>query len=85
VDGDLQVELALDRMHIVGHDYSEVEIEAELKRGDAAVLDDVREAIESLGEVRESEGSKLSRAMHHLSACRCHPDAERGTRGSVSG
>ncbi len=62
-----RVELALDRMRIVGHDYAEVEIEAELKRGDDATLEDVRAAIAALGEVRESHGSKLSRAMAYLS------------------
>jgi inorganic triphosphatase YgiF len=66
-----EVELALDRMRVAHHDYAEVEIEAELKRGDATALDTVRQAIESLGEVRESDGSKLSRAMAHVADCRC--------------
>jgi inorganic triphosphatase YgiF len=65
------VELALDRMRLLGHAYAEVEIEAELKRGDEAALDAVRLAIEALGEVRESHGSKLSRALTHLAACQC--------------
>jgi inorganic triphosphatase YgiF len=65
------VELALDRVHLLGHDYTEVEIEAELKRGDEAALDSIRSAIEALGKVRESNGSKLSRAMAHLQACDC--------------
>jgi len=69
------VELALDRMQVVGHDYSEIEIEAELKRGDEAALDAVRSAIEALGEVRESDGSKLSRAMAHVRNCHCAVDA----------
>jgi inorganic triphosphatase YgiF len=65
------VELALDRVRLVGHAYYEVEIEAELKRGDIAALEAVRDAIASLGEVRASEGSKLSRAISHLQTCRC--------------
>jgi len=65
------VELALDRVTLIGHDYAEVEIEAELKRGDEAALDAARTAIEALGTVRESDGSKLSRAMAHVAACAC--------------
>jgi inorganic triphosphatase YgiF len=65
------VELALDRVHLLGHDYAEVEIEAELKRGDEKALESVRGAIEALGPVRESDGSKLSRAMAHVQACDC--------------
>jgi inorganic triphosphatase YgiF len=65
------VELALDHVRLLGHDYAELEIEAELKRGDEAALDSVRGAIETLGRVRESDGSKLSRAMAHLAACQC--------------
>jgi inorganic triphosphatase YgiF len=61
-----QVELALDRMELVGHSYREVEIEAELKRGDAAALEIVHQAISQLGEVGPSEGSKLSRALAAL-------------------
>jgi inorganic triphosphatase YgiF len=60
------VELALDRMHLVGGHYAEVEIEAELKRGDEAALESVRDAIASLGAVTPSEGSKLSRALTAL-------------------
>ena len=60
------VELALDRMELVGRGYREVEIEAELKRGDEAALACVREAIEGLGDVTPSEGSKLSRALAAL-------------------
>ncbi len=71
VDGSDEVELALDRMRIVGHTYAESEIEAELKRGDVAALDTVRSAVESLGHVRESEGSKLSRAAAHVRTCHC--------------
>jgi inorganic triphosphatase YgiF len=66
-----QVELALDRVQLLGHRYSELEIEAELKRGDEAALDAARTAIEAVGEVRESEGSKLSRAIAHLEHCDC--------------
>jgi inorganic triphosphatase YgiF len=58
-----RVELALDRMELVGHAYREVEIEAELKHGDEAALDAVREAIAALGEVQPSQGSKLSRGL----------------------
>jgi inorganic triphosphatase YgiF len=65
------VELALDRVQLSGHEYQEVEIEAELKRGDEQALDEVRSAIEALGQVHESNGSKLSRAMAHLQACDC--------------
>lgn len=68
---DWHVELALDRMRVVGHEYAEIEIEAELKRGDDAALAAAREAIEALGPVRESEGSKLSRAAAHLANCHC--------------
>jgi inorganic triphosphatase YgiF len=67
------VELALDRVHLLGHDYAELEIEAELKRGDEAALDAARRAIEEHGTVRESVGSKLSRAMAHLADCHCAP------------
>ena len=65
------VELALDRVKLRGHDYAEVEIEAELKRGDERALESVRQAIEALGTVQESDGSKLSRAMAHVQACEC--------------
>ena len=68
---DSAIELALDRMRIIGHQYEEIEIEAELKRGDESALPRVRKAIEGLGEVRDSEGSKLSRAVAHLDTCRC--------------
>ena len=61
-----EVELALDRMRLVEHDYADLEIEAELKRGDIEALHEVRQAIAALGEVRFSEGSKLSRALAHL-------------------
>jgi inorganic triphosphatase YgiF len=65
------VELALDRVRLPGHAYSELEIEAELKHGDEAALEAARSAVASLGEVRASEGSKLSRALAHLASCRC--------------
>ncbi|MBV9328015.1 MAG: CYTH domain-containing protein [Chloroflexi bacterium] len=67
-----QIELALDRMRVVGHNYREIEIEAELKQGADEALAAVRSAIESLGQVvHESKGSKLSRATAHLSHCKC--------------
>jgi inorganic triphosphatase YgiF len=65
------VELALDHVRLVGHAYAEVEIEAELKRGDEAALQAAGSAIAALGSVHPSHGSKLSRAMAHLAACRC--------------
>jgi inorganic triphosphatase YgiF len=65
------IELALDRVRLVGHAYSEVEIEAELKRGDEAALQTAATAIAALGSVHPSQGSKLSRAMAHLAACEC--------------
>jgi inorganic triphosphatase YgiF len=65
------VELALDRVQLVGHNYAELEIEAELKHGDEAALNVARQAIEALGAVHESDGSKLSRAMAHVAACDC--------------
>jgi inorganic triphosphatase YgiF len=71
VERGWSIELALDRVQLVGHDYAEVEIEAELKQGDDAALDAVRLAIESAGRVSESHGSKLSRALAHLAACAC--------------
>ena len=64
-----RVELALDRVRLVGHAYAELEIEAELKRGDEAALEAAREAIAALGPTRESEGSKLSRALAHVASC----------------
>jgi inorganic triphosphatase YgiF len=68
------VELALDRMQVINHRYADLEIEAELKRGDIAALDAAREAIEGFGEVSESEGSKLSRAIAHVVSCDCAPN-----------
>jgi inorganic triphosphatase YgiF len=62
-----EVELALDRVGILGRPlYEDVEIEVELKRGDESALDAARAAIEGLGEVRESHGSKLSRALDYI-------------------
>ncbi|MDQ6670268.1 MAG: CYTH domain-containing protein [Chloroflexota bacterium] len=63
------VELALDRVGLLGHAYAELEIEAELKQGDEAALEAAREAIAALGPSQESYGSKLSRAMAHLAVC----------------
>ena len=68
-----KVELALDRMRLLGHNYADVEIEAELKHGDLDALDAARQAVASLGEVRPSEASKLSRALAHLASCNCAP------------
>jgi inorganic triphosphatase YgiF len=66
-----QVELALDRVRLIGHAYHEIEIEAELKQGDETALAAARAAIEAVGPVRESIGSKLSRAAGHVSNCNC--------------
>jgi inorganic triphosphatase YgiF len=63
------VEMALDRVRLIGHSYSELEIEVELKRGDEAALEAAREAIEAIGPVQESEGSKLGRALAHMENC----------------
>ena len=65
------VELALDRVTMVGHAYAELEIEAELMRGSVDALSAGHESIAGLGRIRASEGSKLSRALAHLAACRC--------------
>jgi len=64
------VELALDRVRLVGHAYAELEIEAELKAGDEAALEAAREAIAALGPTHASEGSKLSRALNHITICK---------------
>jgi inorganic triphosphatase YgiF len=64
-------EMALDRVQLLGHRYQETEIEVELRRGDEAALEAARQAIEALGEVHESHGSKLSRALAHARACAC--------------
>jgi inorganic triphosphatase YgiF len=69
-DRGWSVELALDRMRVVGHAYAELEIEAELKQGDEAALEAAREAIATFGPTQESKGSKLSRALAHLEACK---------------
>jgi inorganic triphosphatase YgiF len=69
----VSVELALDRMRLLGHDYADIEIEAELKRGEPAVLDEIRDAIAAFGPVEPSRASKLSRAMAHLETCHCPP------------
>jgi inorganic triphosphatase YgiF len=68
---DWQVELALDRMEVVDHAYRDVEIEAELKRGDEAALAEVESAIRGIGKVHESKGSKLGRAQAHVESCNC--------------
>jgi inorganic triphosphatase YgiF len=62
-----EAELALDQVGLVGHArYEDREIEVELKRGDEAALEAARRAIEALGAVRESDGSKLSRALDYI-------------------
>lgn len=61
-----RAELALDRVTIPGDPYAETEIEVELKRGDEAALSEARAAIEAMGAVRESIGSKLSRAIDYV-------------------
>ena len=66
-----RAELALDRVHLVGHTYAEMEIEVELRRGDEATLAAARRAIEALGAVHDSRGSKLSRALAHARSCAC--------------
>ena len=76
------VELALDRVRLVGHRYAEIEVEAELKHGDEAALQAAREAIANVGTVHASHGSKLSRAVDHLEHCDCPADA--GPRGSTA-
>jgi inorganic triphosphatase YgiF len=62
-----QLELALDSVQLVGHpDRVEYEIEVELRRGDEAALEVARAAIAELGNVRDGQGSKLSRALDYL-------------------
>jgi len=61
-----QLELALDRVTMPGHDYAELEIEVELKRGDEHALDEARRAIDAMGAAHESVGSKLSRALDYV-------------------
>jgi inorganic triphosphatase YgiF len=69
-----QTEMTLDDVRIVGHPgYIEQEIEVELQRGGDDALDAARAAIEAVGGVRESEGSKLSRALAHVERCDCAP------------
>jgi inorganic triphosphatase YgiF len=65
-------EMALDTVSLIEHPrHTEVEIEVELKRGDDTALEAARAAIETLGPVDESVGSKLSRALDHLEHCTC--------------
>src|SRR6185437_9926260 len=66
-----QVELALDRVQLIGHQYAELEIEAELKRGDEAALDSIRTELDAFGPLQPSAGGKLSRALAHLEHCSC--------------
>jgi inorganic triphosphatase YgiF len=66
-----QVELALDRVQLLGHRYAELEIEAELKRGDDAALESIRTELDAFAALQAAEGGKLSRALAHLEHCRC--------------
>jgi inorganic triphosphatase YgiF len=69
-DAGWRAELALDRVRLLQHAlHSEVEIEVELERGSDDALDAARAAIEAIGAVRESQGSKLSRALEHIAGC----------------
>jgi inorganic triphosphatase YgiF len=71
-DHGWQAELALDSVRLIGHpDFAEIEIEVELKRGNEAALEAARSAIEAIASVRESVGSKLSRALDHVEVCGC--------------
>ncbi|MBV9173479.1 MAG: CYTH domain-containing protein, partial [Chloroflexi bacterium] len=70
-DRGWSAELALDQVQLIGHKIAEHEIEVELKRGDESALDAARDAISQLGDVTESKGSKLSRALAHLRECHC--------------
>jgi inorganic triphosphatase YgiF len=71
-----EAELALDRVQLLGHPaFGELEIEVELKRGDERALEAARGAIVALGAVRESDGTKLTRALSHLASCHCPPAA----------
>lgn len=64
-----QVELALDRVRIVGiPDYLDLEVEVELKSGDDATLEAAEAAIARIGPVTPSPSSKLSRALAYLGA-----------------
>jgi inorganic triphosphatase YgiF len=65
-----RAELALDQVRMTGHgQYAQAEIEVELKRGPDAALDAARVAIEALGPVSESAGSKLSQGIAHSERC----------------
>jgi inorganic triphosphatase YgiF len=65
-----RVELALDRLALPGHPhFADLEIEAELKRGDEAALRAVEDAVRAHGEVTHSTGTKLQRVADHLAAC----------------
>jgi inorganic triphosphatase YgiF len=71
LSGGGRAELALDRVALVGHpDYCDREIEVELKRGEESLLSTARTAIEAIGDVSESDGSKLSRALAYLGQAR---------------
>jgi inorganic triphosphatase YgiF len=69
-DDDWRAELALDNVRLLHHArHTEVEIEVELDRGPDDALDAARAAIEAVGSVRESQGTKLSRALEHVAGC----------------
>jgi inorganic triphosphatase YgiF len=59
-------EMALDRVRMVGHEYAEMEIEVELRRGGDEALEAARREIAALGAVQPATGSKLARALAHL-------------------
>jgi inorganic triphosphatase YgiF len=66
-----ELELALDNVRLTGHPgHVENEIEVELRRGDEGVLEVARGAIGELGQVEDGQGSKLSRALDHVRACK---------------
>ncbi len=62
-----RVELALDRVRLVGHPaFEEHEIEVELRRGSDDALEAARDAIATLGPTTPASASKLARALAHL-------------------
>jgi inorganic triphosphatase YgiF len=68
----VELELALDQVKLVDHpSFTEQEIEVELRRGDESALEQAREAIAALGQVRDGQGSKLSRALDHVRNAPC--------------
>ena len=64
-----RLELALDRVRLVGFPaYLDLEIEVELNRGGDSALAAARAAIEDVGRVASSPGTKLSRALAYRRA-----------------